>query len=102
MDDCCWSSRIQLCLLTMASQKQRDELPKTLVTMQMEMIGMTFEDAMNTPEWWRVYSITTEQEEEFKKKALPLIKKVLRCNKTVAEKTLSWFLLDLGLRKEDK
>lgn len=85
----------------MASQKQRDELPKTLVTMQMEIIGLTFKDAMNTPEWWRVYSITTEQEEEFKKKALPLIKKVLRCNKSAAEKTLQWFLFDLGLRVED-
>ena len=62
----------------MASQKQRDELPKTLVTMQMEMIGMTYEDAMSTPEWWRVYSMTSEQYEEFKKKAVPLAKKVLK------------------------
>lgn len=86
----------------MASQKQRDELAITLVTMQMEMIGLTYQDALNTPEWWRVYSITREQEEEFKKKALPLIKKVLRCNRFIAEKTLNWFLFDLGIRVEEK
>ena len=60
----------------MASQKQRDELPKTLVAMQMEMIGMTYEDAMSTPEWWRVYSMTSEQYEEFKKKAEDTIQDV--------------------------
>lgn len=84
------------------SEKQREEINRKLVTMQMEMIGLTYQDAMDTPEFWRVYTLTTEQTLEWRKLAIPLIKKTFKCNKRRAEMTLGMFELNLGLRIEDK
>ena len=81
------------------TDKQREEINRKLVSMQMEMIGKTYQDAMDTPEFWRVYTLTTEQTLEWRKAALPLIKKTFKCNKTRAQSTMSWFELNLGLRE---
>jgi hypothetical protein len=81
------------------SDKQREEINRKLVTMQMEMIGLTYQDAVDTPEFWRVYTLTTEQTLEWRKAALPLIKKTFKCNKTRAQSTMGWFELNLGLRE---
>ena len=83
------------------TEKQREEINRKLVTMQMEMIGLTYQDAMDTPEFWRVYTLTTEQTLEWRKLAIPLIKKTFKCNKRRAEMTLGMFELNLGLRVED-
>ena len=87
------------------TEKQREEVNRKLVTMQMEMIGLTYEDAMNTPEFWKVYTLTTAQTIEWRKAALQLIKKTFKCNKRRAELTVDMFELNLGLREfnpEDK
>ena len=83
------------------SEKQREEINRKLVSMQMEMIGLTYDDAVKTPEFWRVYTLTTEQTLEWRKVAIPLIKKTFKCNKRRAEMTLGMFELNLGLRVED-
>jgi len=84
------------------SEKQREEINRKLVSMQMELIGLTYEDAMNTPEFWRVYTLTTEQTVAWRKLAIPLIKKTFKCNKSRAEMTLGMFELNLGLRIQDE
>lgn len=87
------------------TEKQREEINRKLVSMQMELIGLTYEDAVNTPEFWKVYSLTTAQTLEWRKAALPLIKKTFKCNKRRAELTMAMFELNLGLREfnpEDK
>ena len=84
------------------SEKQREEINRKLVSMQMEMIGLTYQDAMDTPEFWRVYTLTTEQTEAWRKLAIPLIKKTFKCNKGRAEMTLGMFELNLGLRIHDE
>ena len=81
------------------TDKQREEINRKLVSMQMEMIGKTYQDAMDTPEFWRVYTLTTEQTLEWRKQALPLIKKTFKCNKSRAQSTMSSFELNLGLRE---
>jgi len=81
------------------TEKQREEINRKLVSMQMELIGLTYEDAMNTPEFWRVYTLTTEQIEAWRKDALKLIQKTFKCNKKRAEMTLGMFELNLGLRE---
>lgn len=83
------------------TEKQREEIVRKLVDMQMRMIGLTYEDAMNTPEFWRVYSLTSEQTKEWRKQALPLIKKTFKINTTKATLTMHMFELDLGLREDD-
>jgi len=81
------------------TEKQREEINRKLVSMQMELIGLTYEDAVNTPEFWRIYSLTTAQTLEWRKLALPLIKKTFKCNKRRAELTMGMFELNLGLRE---
>ena len=83
------------------TQKQREEINRKLVSMQMELIGRTYEDAMNTPEFWRVYTLTSEQTEIWRKDAMKLIQKTFKCNRKRAEMTLATFELNLGLRIYD-
>ena len=83
------------------TEKQREEINRKLVSMQMELIGLTYEDAMNTPEFWRVYTLTTEQAITWRKGALKLIQKTFKCNKRKAEITMAAFEINLGLRIED-
>lgn len=81
--------------------KQREEINRKLVSMQMEIIGLTYDDAMNTPEFWRVYTLTTEQTVLWRKDALKLIQKTFKCNKKRAEIVMAVFELNLGLRIDD-
>lgn len=83
------------------TNKQREEINRKLVSMQMEMIGLSYQNAMDTVEFWRVYTLTTEQTEAWRKLALPIIKKTFKCNKSRAEMTLGMFELNLGLRIHD-
>jgi hypothetical protein len=83
------------------TSKQREEINRKLVSMQMEMIGKTYQDAMDTPEFWKVYTMTTEQTEEWRKKALALIKKTFKINTTKAKSIMDFFELTLGLRIDD-
>jgi hypothetical protein len=42
--------------------------------------------------------MTEEQHNQFKAYAIPLIKKVFKCNKKRAESTFQWLNLQFGLR----
>lgn len=84
------------------TEKQREEINRKLVSMQMELIGLNYDDAMNTPEFWRVYTLTTEQTEAWRKDAIKLIQKTFKCNKKRALLTMNMFELQLGLRIQDE
>ena len=84
------------------TEKQREEINRKLVTMQMELIGKTYQDAMDTPEFWRVYTLTTEQTETWRKDAIKLIQKTFKCNRKKALLTMNMFELQLGLRIQDE
>lgn len=84
------------------TQKQREEINRKLVSMQMEMIGLSYQDAMDTPEFWRVYTLTSEQTELWRKDAMKLIQKTFKCNKKRAEMIMGVFELSLGLRIQDE
>jgi hypothetical protein len=81
------------------TEKQREEINRKLVSMQMELIGLTYEDAVNTPEFWRIYTLTTEQTLEWRKDALKLIQKTFKCNRKKGELIRGMFELNLGLRE---
>ena len=83
------------------TEKQREEINRKLVTMQMELIGKTYEDAMNTPEFWLVYTLTTEQRDKWRKAALLLVKKTFKINATKAKAIIAFFEKTLGLRVYD-
>jgi hypothetical protein len=48
--------------------------------------------------WYFNWTMTSAQHESFKNYAIPLIKKIFKCNKSNAEKTFDWFNLGYGLR----
>lgn len=76
----------------------RDNITKHLIEYQLKIIGKTYEEAMITENWFSKWTITKTQYDEFKKYAIPLLKKVFKFNKTKALKTFDWFDLYYGLK----
>jgi hypothetical protein len=76
----------------------RENISEHLVRYQLEMVGKTWEDAQTDQWWFSNITMTQDQFDEFMKYALPLVKKVFRCNKARAQRTMDWFNLQFGLR----
>lgn len=76
----------------------RENLGDHLIEFQLKLVGKTVEDAMKDEWWFSNITMTKEQHTEFMVYAFPLVKKVLRCNKATAWKTLDWFNLQFGLK----
>jgi hypothetical protein len=82
----------------------RENITDHLVEYQLAMIGKTLEEAKSFEGWYSKWSMTEEQYSDLKAYALPLIKKVFKCNSGRARSTFEWFNLSFGLRikKDDK
>jgi hypothetical protein len=76
----------------------RENLAEHLVKYQLEMVDKTWEDALADQQWYYNITMTQQQFDEFMLYALPLTKKVLKCNKSKAQVALDWFNLQFGLR----
>ena len=72
-----------------------------LVEYQLNMIGKTTDDARKDDMWYHNWTFTNTQYELFKSYAIPLIKKVFKCNTRKAEETFGWFNLQFGLRLQN-
>jgi hypothetical protein len=83
------------------TQKQRDQLIKNLITLQMECIGKRYVDWIERDNPRQLYTITPEQYQEFDKKAIYLIKKTKKCNSGIARKTLNEFNANIGLEIQE-
>ena len=80
------------------SPVNRINITEHLVIYELEMIGKTLVDTVNVDNWRFQFTMTREQHRQFRSYAVPLIKKVFKCNKTNAENTFIWFWKNLGLR----
>jgi hypothetical protein len=60
-----------------------------------------FEEAQKDDMWFFNWTMTQDQADQFRGYAIPLIKKVFKCNRQKAEATFSWFFLEFGLRVKD-
>ena len=69
-----------------------------LVDYQLNMVGKTVAEALRTEKWYSKWTMTDEQHDELKAYAIPLIKKLFKCNKKRAEGIFGWFDLQFGLR----
>jgi hypothetical protein len=76
----------------------RTNVADHLVEYQLEMVGKTIAEAYKTDEWYSKWTMTEAQQEDLRAYAIPLIKKVFKCNKKRAESIFGWFLLQFGLR----
>lgn len=72
-----------------------------LLEYQLKMVGKTMADALKDDMWFFNWTMTTEQYQEFKAYAIPLLKKVFKFNKKKAEETFGFFNLQFGLRIKD-
>jgi len=82
----------------MRAKVNRTNISEHLVEYQLKMIGKTFSDVENDEQWYYTNTMTEEQHEEFKRYAIPLLKKIFKFNKAKAEQTFQWFDLQFGLR----
>ena len=80
------------------SRINRESIADHLIDYQLGMIDKSTQEAHMTKEWYNKWTMTQEQHDQFKAYALPLIKKVFKCNKSRAESTFNWFDLQFGLR----
>ena len=82
----------------MKTKINRTNISEHLVEYELNMIGKTMEDVKDDTQWYNNNTMTEEQYEEFKGYAIPLLKKIFKCNNRRAEQTFDWFNLQFGLR----
>lgn len=82
----------------MKARVNRTNISDHLVEYQLNMIGKTMLDVKDDEMWYFNNAMTQEQHEEFKRYAIPLLKKIFKFNKGKAEETFGWFSLQFGLR----
>ena len=68
-----------------------------LVDLQLKPHGKSYVDVKGDPEWYMKYKTTREYEKTFITEGSKLIQKKLGLTKKVAEKEMSWFILQWGL-----
>lgn len=80
---------------------RRETMLQHLLEYQFKQIGKTMVNTMDDIDWFYNWTVTSEQRREFYHYAIPVIKKVFRCNRTKAIKTYMWFLENFGLKIKD-
>lgn len=77
-----------------------DEVYKELINKMLEIAGhdVRFDDVLKTDNWYQVYTMTKEQEDEVVKFGVDLFRKKLRYRKAMAEQQMQWFMLMWGLK----
>jgi hypothetical protein len=82
----------------MKAKVNRENISKHLIEYQLAMVGKSMMDTLDDDKWYFNITMTQEQHEEFKRYAIPLLKKIFKFNKAKAEQTFDWFDLQFGLR----
>jgi hypothetical protein len=82
----------------MKAKINRENISKHLIEYQLNMVGKTLEDTLSDDMWFFNWTMTPDEHEEFKAYAIPLIKKIFKCNKSRAGQTFGWFNFQFGLR----
>lgn len=81
----------------MTRREKTKDLFIELINKQLEPHGVTYEDVKNDPQWYMNYSTDETTEKEFIEYCIQRIRKVLKVNKSLAEKEAQWFILQWGL-----
>ena len=76
----------------------RENIARHLIEYELEMVGKTMMDTLDDDEWYFNNTMTSEQFEEFKSYAIPLLQKVFKFNKRKAIVNFEWFNFAYGLR----
>jgi hypothetical protein len=68
-----------------------------LVNLQLKPHGKTYKDVKGNPEWYMKYKTSRDSEKTFMAEGIEIIRKKLGLTKKLAEKEMSWFILQWGL-----
>ena len=68
-----------------------------LVNLQLKPHGKTYKDVKGNPEWYMKYKTSRDSEKTFMAEGVEIIRKKLGLTKKLAEKEMSWFILQWGL-----
>jgi hypothetical protein len=79
----------------------RFNIAEHLVDVQLKMVNRTMFEAMQNPDWFHEWTMTTEEYEKFRAYAIPLLKKTFKFNTNKAKSTFDFFNLQYGLRIKD-
>jgi CRISPR/Cas system endoribonuclease Cas6 (RAMP superfamily) len=82
----------------MKAKVNRANITRHLIEYQLDMVGKRLVDTLDDDMWYFNWTMNQEQHEEFKRYAIPLLKKIFKFNKGRAEQTFDWFNLQFGLR----
>ena len=82
----------------MKAKVNRANITRHLIEYQLDMVGKRLVYTLDDDMWYFNWTMTQEQHEEFKRYAIPLLKKIFKFNKGRAESTFGWFDLQFGLR----
>ena len=82
----------------MKAKVNRTNITDHLIEYQLKMVGKTIDEIKEDELWYINNTMTEEQHEEFKRYAIPLLKKIFKFNKSKAESTFGWFDLQFGLK----
>jgi len=82
----------------MKAKVNRTNITDHLIEYQLKMVGKTVDEIKEDELWYNNNTMTEEQHEEFKRYAIPLLKKIFKFNKSKAESTFGWFDLQFGLK----
>jgi len=72
-----------------------------LVNKQLEPHGVSYEDVKDDPTWYMNYKINREDERKFIDWGSQLIQTELGLTQVLAEKEISWFILQWGLTSSE-
>lgn len=80
----------------------RENLEKHLLEYQLSIVGKTLLDTIDDDRWYFNITLTYKQREDFRRYAIKTIKKILKCNTSVAIGVYNNFSENLGLRIKNK
>lgn len=72
-----------------------------LVNKQLEPHGVTYEDVKDDPNWYMNYKTSRDAEQEFVDWGVNLIREELGLTTVLAEREISWFILQWGLTSSE-
>lgn len=79
----------------------RFNITEHLLNVQLKMVNKTMFEAMQNPDWFQEWTMTTEQYEMLKAYSIPLLKKTFKFNTNKAKDTFEWFNVQYGLKIKD-
>jgi hypothetical protein len=87
----------------LSKQEKKEKSVIDLVNMMFEIAGhdVTYDDVLGVEDWFQKWTMTTEQNDQWKLWGKKYLIKNLRMNAKIAEREMMWVSLQWGLKLSD-